>query len=134
MLHNFLFSINWLKKIIFLFLTPQHPLPQIEALLNFEPKKLKTPKGTSKLLLNIRNKLKIFSSIWRRVMPGTNSKNEQNEKIGQKITSLGLRGVEMGLKSRERQKAHSRHLLNIHTLFQLPSPIWRGDRGRTALF
>ena len=48
-------------------------------------------------------------------MPGTNSKNEQNEKIRQKITFLGLRGVEMGLKSRDPQKAHLGHLLNVHT-------------------
>ena len=40
----------------------------------------------------------------------------------------------MGLKSRDLQKTHLGHLLNIHTQFQLPNPIWRGDRGETAPF
>ena len=48
-------------------------------------------------------------------MRGTNLKNEQNEKIRQKVTFLGLRRVEMGLKIRDSQKAHLGHLLNVHT-------------------
>ena len=40
----------------------------------------------------------------------------------------------MRLKSWDPQKAHWRHLLNVHTKFQLPSPIWRGVRRGTALF
>ena len=48
-------------------------------------------------------------------MRGTNSKNRRNEKIQQKITFLGLRGVEMGLKSPDPQKVHLGHLLNVHT-------------------
>ena len=43
---------------------------------------------------------------------------EQTKKIRksrQKTTSLGLRGVEMGLKSRDHQKAHLELLLNVHT-------------------
>ena len=56
------------------------------------------------------------------------------KKPDQKTTSLGLRGVEMGLKNQNPQKAHLEHLLNVHTQFQLPSLIWRGDRGGTAPF
>ena len=52
---------------------------------------------------------------------------EQTQKIrkyDQKTTSLVMRGVEMGQKSLDPQKAHLGHL----------HPIWRGDRGETALF
>ena len=55
-------------------------------------------------------------------------------KPDQKTTSLGLKGVEMGLKSRDTPKGTFRHVLNVHTEFQLPSSIWREDRGGTALF
>ena len=33
----------------------------------------------------------------------------------QEVTFLGLRGVKMGLKSRDAQKAHLRRLLSVHT-------------------
>ena len=56
------------------------------------------------------------------------------QKLDQKTISLGLRVVEMRLKSRDPQKAYLGHLLNVLTLFELPSPIWREDRGGTALF
>ena len=49
-------------------------------------------------------------------------------------TSLGLRTFEMRLKYRDRQKVHLGHILNIHIKFQHSSPIWRRDRGATALF
>ena len=55
------------------------------------------------------------------------------KKPDQKTTFLGLRKVEMGLKSRDLQKAHLGHPLNVHTDFQLRSPIWRGDMEGTAL-
>ena len=45
------------------------------------------------------------------------------QKPDQKTTSLGLRGVEMGLKSRDPQKAHLGRLLSVHTKFQFPSQI-----------
>ena len=48
-------------------------------------------------------------------MRGTNSRNEQNEKIQQNITFLGLKGVEMGLENRDPYNAHLGHLLNVHT-------------------
>ena len=63
-------------------------------------------------------------------MRGTNSRNKPD----QKTTSLRLKGVEMGLKSLDPQKAHLGHLLNVRTLFQLPSLIWRGDKGGTEHF
>ena len=53
---------------------------------------------------------------------------EQTQKIrrpGQTTTSEGLSGGDMGLKSRDPQKVHLGHLLNVHTCFQLPSSIWR---------
>ena len=56
------------------------------------------------------------------------------KKADQKTISLGLREVEMGLKSLDPQKAHLRYLLNVHTKFQLLSPIWKGNRKGTALF
>ena len=40
----------------------------------------------------------------------------------------------MGLKSRYPQKAYLWHLLNVHTKFQLPSLIWREDRGGQYFF
>ena len=63
------------------------------------------------LLLNIYNKFQLPSSIWRGIMRGTNSMNSKNEKT----TSLELRGVEMGLKSRHPQMAYIGHLLTVHT-------------------
>ena len=56
------------------------------------------------------------------------------KKPDQKTTSLRLRGDEMVLKSRDPQRENLGHLLNVRTEFQLPSPIWRGDKGGTALF
>ena len=44
-------------------------------------------------------------------MPGTNSRNDRNEKT----TSFGLRGVDMWLKSQDPQEAHLGQLLNVHT-------------------
>ena len=61
---------------------------------------------------------------------------EQTQKIrkpGQETSSLGLCGDEPGLTNREPPKAHLGLLLNVHTKFQLPSPIWREDRRGTAL-
>ena len=40
----------------------------------------------------------------------------------------------MGLKNRDLQKAHLGPLLNVLTKFQLPSSIWKGNMGGTALF
>ena len=42
----------------------------------------------------------------------------------------------MRLKSRDPPptKAHLGPVLNVHTKFQLPTSIWRGDRGGAALF
>ena len=48
-------------------------------------------------------------------MRETNPRNEQNGKISQKIAFLGLKGIEMRLKSRDPQKAYLGHLLNVHT-------------------
>ena len=65
----------------------------------------------------------------------TNSRNHRNEKkTDQKTISLGLWSVEIGLKIRDPQKVHLGLLLNVHTKFHFPSPIWRGDKGETALF
>ena len=50
----------------------------------------------------------------------------------EKATFLGLEGADMRLKSRDSQQAHLGHLLNVNTEFQIPGPIWRGDRGGTA--
>ena len=50
------------------------------------------------------------------------------KKSNQKTTSLGLKGVGMGLKSRDHQKVHLGHLLNVYPEFQLPSPVWREDK------
>ena len=71
----------------------------------------------------MHNKFQLSSSICRGVMRGTNSRNEKNEKT----TSLGLRGVVMGLKNQDPQRSHLRHLLNVHSHVKLPSPIWRKD-------
>ena len=62
---------------------------------------------------------------------------EQTQKMrknDQTTISLGLWGSEMELKCRDPQQAHIGPLLNVHTLFQLLSSIWRGNRGRTVLF
>ena len=67
------------------------------------------------LLLNMHNKFQLSSLIWRGDMRGTNSRNDRNVKTRPKTTSLGLKGFEMGLKSRDPQKAHLGHLLNVHT-------------------
>ena len=40
---------------------------------------------------------------------------QKSDQPTKKITSLGLRGGEMGLKSRDLQKAHLGHLLNLHS-------------------
>ena len=58
---------------------------------------------------------------------GPNSKNGRNEKTRPKNHG------EIGLKSWDSQKAYLELLLNVHTKFQLPSPIWRRDRGGTGL-
>ena len=55
-------------------------------------------------------------------------------KLDKETTSLGLRGNEMKLKSRNTQKTHLGPLLYLHTKFQLPSPIWRGDKKGATLF
>ena len=49
------------------------------------------------------------------------------------VPRVGEKGL-MRVKSRDFQKAHLGPLLNVHIIFQLPSPVWRGDRGETALF
>ena len=64
-------------------------------------------------------------------MRGRNSKSEKSRRNS---TSLGLLQGEMGLKSRDTQKARLGLLLNIHTKYQLPSSIWRGDGGGTIHF
>ena len=46
------------------------------------------------------------------------------------VPKVGKKGS-IGVKSRKPQKAHIRPLLNVHTKFQPPSPIWREDRGGT---
>ena len=103
------------KGTTFAFLTPQHPLPQIGANWILTPKSWKSQKAHLGLLPNIHNKFQLPTSIWRRVMRETNSRNERNEKIRQKIIFLRLRGVEMGLKGRDPKKTDLVHLLNIHT-------------------
>ena len=57
-----------------------------------------------------------FLALLRGVMRETNSKNEKNEKPRQKThLFVGLYGDEMGLKSRDPQKALLGYLLNVHT-------------------
>ena len=66
-------------------------------------------------------------------MRGTNSKIDRNEKPLPKTHFARPLGGEMWLKSRDSQKAHLEHLLNVHTKFQLSSTIG-GYRGEPALF
>ena len=56
----------------------------------------------------------------------TNSKNEKNN---QKTTHLGQCRGESGLKSQDFKKVHSGPLLKIHSKFQLPISLWRGNGG-----
>ena len=61
-------------------------------------------------------------------------KMKKIRKTEQKTAFLKLGGGEMWLKSRDLQNAHLRSLFNVRTKFQLPSSIWRRDRGGIALF
>ena len=64
-------------------------------------------------------------------MRETNSKNKINRPKNHFLGAVrGLNGAE---KSRP-QKAHLRHLLNVHTQFQLPNSISRENRGGTTPF
>ena len=53
----------------------------------------------------------------------------------QKTAIRGSKGGEKGAKKSwpPPSKAHLEPLLNVITKFQLPSSIWRGDRGGTVL-
>ena len=68
-------------------------------------------------------------------MRGTNSKSEKNKKNRPKNHCFGTeRRDEMEMRCRGLQKIYLGPLLNAHAQFQLPSLIWRGDRGGIVFF
>ena len=94
--------------------------------------KSRPPKGTSRT-----HYLMYIPDFKFLVQLGGELCEEQIQKMrknNQNTISLRLQGGEMGLKSRDPQKALLRHLLNVYTEFQLLSLIRRGDMGRTAFF
>ena len=80
-LYKFWFSIDWLKKGQILCFWPlSFPSPKLEHDRILAQKRWKAHLG---LLLNIRNKFQLPSSIWRGAMRGTNSRNDRNGKTRQ---------------------------------------------------
>ena len=61
-------------------------------------------------------------------MRGTNLKNTKNHS---KIIFVGAEESLIGLKSRDTKRAHLALILNLHTTFQFPSSISRGDIRKT---
>ena len=69
-------------------------------------------------VLNGRTQFQLLSSIWREVIRKTNSEKEKRQPkiyFCRAATSLRLLRSEIGLKSRDLQKAHLGHLLNVHS-------------------
>ena len=76
-------------------------------------KRSRLPKGTSKTPTKCT-----YSISAHYIQFGGELREEQTQKIrkpDQKTTSLGLCRGEIGLKSRDPQKVHLGHLLNVHT-------------------
>ena len=95
--------------------------------------KFRLPKDTSETPLLYIPNFSDIAQFGEELCEERAKKMRKTRKPDQQTTSFGRCGGEMRLKSRDLLKAHLGPLLNVHTKFQLPSSICKGDRG-IALF